>query len=98
MSILKESKLDYSFYMNILDKHEKLINPYEHTMCEYCANEYHTRFDCTRLHYIPLKSEVIYHYVKRQGRPVQRGSSSNAFKAKPKIHSYTLRKSFFQPL
>ena len=57
LDILKDSNLDYYYYRSVLDRHEKESNPYDYAECEYCPKEYHTKFDCVRLHYIPIRSE-----------------------------------------
>jgi hypothetical protein len=66
LEILKQSNLDYY----LLDRHEKEGNPYDYAECEYCPNEYHTKFDCVRLHYIPIRSESFIRHQIADNKPV----------------------------
>ena len=87
--------MDYYFYRSVLDRHEKMPNTYDYVICEYCQ-QYHTKFECTRLHYIPTKSEVILRKRNSPGKPAVRMEKYR--KNRLYKHAYLLRKMFFELL
>lgn len=75
MSIIKNSKIDYNFYISLLDKHSCQNNQYDYIKCEHCTTSknqlFHSYFQCPKLHYIPFKSEVIVRHLYKDKKHKQ---------------------------
>lgn len=57
---LKESEMDYHHFCFLRDKDKTVIDEFEVFPCEHCPKQFHTKFSCPKLHFIPLKQMVIY--------------------------------------
>jgi hypothetical protein len=56
---MRKSRGDYEYFCFLRDKSKYLVDEFEINKCEHCKTK-HTRFLCPKLHFIPIKQQVIY--------------------------------------
>ena len=61
---LQQTNLDYEHFCSQRDKHHISLDSFELYECEHCVGEFHSKFNCPRLHFIPIKQHVVYRYLK----------------------------------
>lgn len=59
---LKTGELDYEHFCFLRDRIKNFDNEYEVFKCEFCES-CHTKFDCPKLHYIPLRKHAVDKYL-----------------------------------
>ena len=94
--MLQNHYLDYSFFMSVYNLHLKDKDAYAYSPCEFCDGDRHNRFECTKLHYIPSKTEVVWKHVYSEGEPARR-----EYEPRHKglnSHIYYMRKALFGPI
>lgn len=57
-AILVNFAKDYEFYCFLRERSKYILDEYETVRCERCSAK-HTKFDCPKLHFIPLKEHII---------------------------------------
>ena len=81
----------------MIDKHEKDTKFYSYTLCEYCSTEknqqFHTKFNCPKLHYTYEQSKVILKYLYSNDRNKE---ARKTYRRENKAHSYSFRKNLFK--
>ena len=60
MNSLKSSEMDFQLFCVLRDRDEYLLDENNLYECEVCDKEYHNKFQCPRLHYLPLKQNLIF--------------------------------------
>lgn len=56
---LRSSDMDFQMMCQLKDKDEQEIYENNLYLCSVCKTEYHNKFECNRLHYVPLKRTII---------------------------------------
>lgn len=59
---LKQTKTDYQLFCALRDRSIYFLRDYELYKCPCCLTEYHNKFECPKLHYIPFPVQVIAKY------------------------------------
>lgn len=83
---LRSSDMDYQLYCLLRDRDECFIDEENIYPCSLCKDKFHTKFDCSRLHFRPLKQMVIYHYLEK----VKKSKTGRSYFKRPKGNSPTL--------
>lgn len=56
--------MDYQLFCTLKDKDAYYEDENELYLCSICTRKsYHNKFDCSKLHYIPLKQNTIANYL-----------------------------------
>jgi hypothetical protein len=63
--ILQGIPKDYEYYCYLRDQSKHKVDEYETVDCPDCKSK-HTYFDCPKYHFMPLHSQVIAKYIRRQ--------------------------------
>jgi hypothetical protein len=50
----------------IKDKDENIFKRYGLKDCQLCIGEKHTKFECNRLHFMPLVGQIILKYLHKE--------------------------------
>lgn len=64
-ALLRQNNIDYEHFCLQRDKHHISIDSFELYQCQNCVGEFHNKFNCPRLHYIPIRSTIILRYLKK---------------------------------
>lgn len=62
---LRSSDMDYQLYCLLRDRDECYLDEENIYFCDICKNRCHTKFECSKLHYRPLKQMVIYRHLDK---------------------------------
>ena len=65
---LKGCEMDYELYCMLRDKNESILDENNLYLCSICKTSYHNKFQCSRLHYRPIKQATIANYLGRMKR------------------------------
>ena len=60
ITTLKESTMDYMHFCFVRDKQRSELDEFEVVPCEFCPGKKHTKFNCPKLHFVPLTQHVIH--------------------------------------
>lgn len=60
--------MDYQLFCVLRDKDNNIIDENNLYPCSICKKSYHTKFDCSRLHYRPMKQLVVLNYLEKQNK------------------------------
>lgn len=63
--------MDYQLFCLLKDKDEYILGENNLYPCPNCKTEYHTKLECSRLHFIPIKQNVINRYLNKSNKNVQ---------------------------
>lgn len=58
ISSLRKSRGDYEYFCFMRDKNKHILDEFEILTCSQCKTN-HTRFGCSKLHYIPIVQHII---------------------------------------
>ena len=62
---LKSSEMDYQLYCLLRDRDQCILDEENIYPCSICKNKYHNKFECSRLHYFPLKQMVVFRHLNK---------------------------------
>ena len=62
---LKGYEIDYQLFCTLRDKDGYILNEDQVYPCHACKGEYHNKFECSKLHYRPLKRMIISRFLKK---------------------------------
>lgn len=71
MASLKCSNMDYQLFCMLKDKGECIIDEHNLYPCVNCPKQFHSKFECSRLHYMPLKQHIISRSLNRNNSNLQ---------------------------
>jgi hypothetical protein len=63
IKFLKQTKADYQTFCALRDRSAYNAGDYELYKCPNCPTEFHNKFACPKLHFIPLHMQVIFKYL-----------------------------------
>ena len=67
IAILQGSEMDYEHFCQLRDKSRHIVDEYEVFTCTLCG-KYHMKFDCPKIHYIPLEQHIIFKHLYQMKR------------------------------
>ena len=59
MESIQPSDMDYQLFCVIRDKMESSLNENNLYSCPFCRGEFHNKFECSKLHYTPIRQIVM---------------------------------------
>ena len=65
---LRSCSMDYQLYCMLRDKNDNILDENNLYHCSICKTSYHNKFQCSRLHYRPLKEVVILKHIGKMKR------------------------------
>ena len=65
---LRASEMDYQLLCMLRDRYEYLLDENNVHACSLCPRKLHSKFQCPRLHYCPIKQMVIYRYLDQTNK------------------------------
>ena len=60
---LRASEMDYQLMCILRDRYEYLLDENNVHACPLCPRKFHSKFQCPRLHYCPIKQMAIYRFL-----------------------------------
>ncbi len=66
MNCLRNNDLSFQTICMIKDKDENIFKRYGLKDCQLCIGEKHTKFECNRLHFMPLVGQIILKYLHKE--------------------------------
>lgn len=88
--------MDYELYCLMRDKALNMPDDFELFSCEICKGK-HTKFNCPKLHFIPIKQHIAYRYIYK----VKKDKNYRKYSKRYECNNYgalKIYRSYFQQL
>ena len=58
--------MDFQFFCTIRDKDDYILGENDVYPCSICKKQYHNKFQCSRLHYLPFSRQIIAKNIQKE--------------------------------
>lgn len=64
--------MDFQLFCMMKDKDDYTLDESNLYECPNCKGEFHNKFDCNRLHFIPLKQNIVMKHLSKVNKSKQK--------------------------
>lgn len=72
--------MDFQLFCMLKDRDGYIIDENNLYPCDVCTKEYHSKFECPKLHYFPLKQNIVNRYLLSANKAAEKRKAFYRFR------------------